>query len=311
MVNGYPGTTVYAEKVVQASAVNTSATAASLTKVTFNDPVYCHAGEQYCFTILSNSNVDSLWVAQTGMTDITTGNQVSKNPYLNGVMFSSSNAMTWTAHQSLDLKFNLYTATFNTSSVVTFTNLTSLSFDRMMLAVNQSIPAGTSIQWEYKLNSGSSWLPIEVFDDRDVSPAGVSVQLRATINSLWNVSPAIACDSLLLAVFAQASSAVYITRNVYMADGFNNVKVVVDLAIPTGSNVTVHYATDTSGTEWNAMTNTGSIQKSTEYTTYTFEGDVGSTKQNFRIKITLTSNNALVRPKAMNLRCIAKTVSGD
>ena len=54
MVNGYPGTTIYAEKLISASDIKTTLEvnlgndSLSETKVTFPTPVLCKAGTQYC-----------------------------------------------------------------------------------------------------------------------------------------------------------------------------------------------------------------------------------------------------------------------
>ena len=307
MVNGYPGTTVYAEKVVNPSQVATSKTAALETKITFDDPVYFNAGEQYCFTILSNSDIDSVWVAETTKADISSGIQVSKNPYLNGTMFSSSNALTWTAHQSTDMKFKLYGAKFETTGHAVFQTIEGVSLDRLMVTSEESIPAGCTIQWQYSINNGE-WMPIETYDDRDLSDVADTVKLRVNITANSYTSPAIALDSLMLVGFSSAESGVYVSKNVAVAEGFNHVKQVIDLHIPANTNINMYYATDTVGEDWKPMNNSTSVQKSPTYKTYTFEADIGSTAYNYRCKVELTSVVKTSRPTAQNLRSIMKTV---
>lgn len=307
MVNGYPGTTVYAEKVIQPNQIKTSQTAATELKVKFDDPVYCNANEQYCFTILSNSDIDSVWVAETTKTDINTKQQVSKNPYLNGTLFSSSNALTWTAHQSMDLKFNLYGAKFETTGQVIFDTIADADYDRLMIMSEESIPSGCSISWQYSTNNGD-WMPIETYDDRELDTLAESVKVRALITANSYTSPAIALDSLILCGFSNENTGVYISKNVAVPDGFNNVKVVVDLYIPTGAGINVFFATDTNGTEWQSLNNTATVQKSALYKTYTFEKTLIEPAQNYRVKVQLTTVDPTKRPKAQNLRSIMKTV---
>lgn len=307
MVNGYPGTTVYAEKVIQPSAVKYSTNGNNETKVVFDDPVYCNANEQYCFTILSNSDVDSLWIAETTKQDINTKTIVSKNPYLNGTMFSSSNALTWTAHQSQDLKFNLYGAKFETSGQVIFHEINDLDVDRLMVMSDESIPTGCGISWQYSIN-GDDWMPIETYDDRELSEIGESVKVRCLITANSTTSPAIALDSLILCGFSNENEGIYISKNVNVAAGFNNVKVVVDMNLPTGTNAVVSFATDTNGTNWQPLSNTSTVQKSVNYKTFTFEKTLEEKAYNYRVKIDLTTVNKINRPRVQNLRSIMKTV---
>lgn len=308
MVNGYPGTTCYAEKVIQPNAITISQNASIETKVMFDDPVYCNANEQYCFTILSNSDIDSVWMCETTKNDINKGTQVTKNPYLNGTMFSSSNALTWTAHQSSDLKFNIYGAKFETEGHAYFNVVNMAPMDRIMIASEQTIPTGCSISWQYAINGSNNFQPIEIYDDRDLNELATSITIKVTIVANSYTSPAIALDSLLLCTFANKLTGTYISKNVYLEEGYNNVKQIVDLHLPANTNVVMYYAKDKTGTTWIPLSSTHIVTKSTTYKTYTFEGSVGSTAHNYRCKIVLTTTNQASRPTAMNLRSIMKVV---
>ena len=307
MVNGYPGTTCYAEVVVQPELCVTSTDASRETLVKFSDPVYCTAGEQYCFTILSNSDVDSVWIAETAKIDMASGTQVSKNPYLDGQLFSSSNAITWTAHQSMDLKFNLYGAKFNTTGQAIFEQVTASSIDRLLVISEEDIPTGCSISWKYSINGGS-WMPIETYVDRELDILADTIDLKVSLQGTTTTSPAIALDGLMIVGFKNLGTGTYVSKNVGVSDGYNKVKVVVDLDIPINTNVNLYYATDIEGKVWKALNNTATVPKSGSYKTYTFEASVGSTAKNYRVKVVLSSTNHLSRPKAKNLRSIIKNV---
>lgn len=308
MVNGYPGTTVYAEKVVQPADIKYSTNGTAETKITFDDPIYCDANTQYCFTILSNSDVDTLYIAETSNNDLTTGNKITKNPYINGVLFSSSNALTWTAHNNSDLKFNIYGAQFETTGSVVFKQISNVSLDRLMVASEEEIPSGCSVTWQYRINEGD-WNPIEVYDDRELSEFATKVDVKCSITANTHSSPAIAIDCLQLAGFKNKSTGTYVSRNVSVEEGFNHVKIVADICIPSGCNVTFYYATDSSGTDWKAIsTSITPTQKSTTYSTYTYEDDLSETAKNYRVKIVMTNNGSINRPSVMNLKNIMKTV---
>lgn len=306
MVNGYPGTTVYTEKVIYPNQITPSNNASLETKVVFDNPVYCNALEQYCFTILSNSDVDSVWIAETTKIDTLTGQHITKNPYLNGTLFSSSNALTWTAHQSADLKFKLYGAQFQQQGSCEFNLINGVQLDRLMVMSEESIPSGCSVSWQYSINNGD-WLPIETHADRELLDVAENVKVRLQLKAYTNTSPAIATDSLLLCGFSNKLKGVYVSKNVGVTDGFNNIKVVVDMAVPANTNITVSVATDTSGTSWTTLSNTSTVQKTHQYKTYTFEKSI-SKATNYRVKIEMTTVNKTSRPKVQNLRSIMKTV---
>ena len=307
MVNGYPGTTVYAEKVIAPTSVKTSLTADQETKVEFDNPVYCNANEQYCFTVLSNSDIDSLWYAETNKVDILSNTQISKNPYLNGTMFSSSNALTWTAHQSADLKFSVYGAKFETSGQVVFQEIECDEFDRIMIMSDESIPTGCSVNWQYSVNSGD-WLPIETYDDRELSELAETVKIRCTLSGSPTTSPAIASDSLILAGFSNETEGTYVSKNVNIPGGFNSIKVMLDMYLPTGTNAVISYATDISGTTWYPLTNTSTEQKTALYKTLTFEKELDDKATDYRVKIDMSTVNKVNRPHIQNLKNILKTI---
>lgn len=307
MVNGYPGTIAYATKVVSGASVKISTNATLETKIELDTPVYCRANEQYCVTIISNSNVDSVWIAETGYSDINSNDLISKNPYMNGMMFSSSNALTWTAHQSQDLKFNLYSAQFATVGQVIFNKITGVDFDRIILKSKESLPVGCSIQWQMSINDGE-WLPIESSVYRELTEIAESVQIRCTLNGNSTTSPILNLDGLILGGFSNLAEGVYVSRNINVPNGFNHVKAIMDIYVPQGSNVIVTFATDINGTTWRPVTNTGTVQKSALYKTYTFETTLSETAYNYRVKIALDTVNKINRPRVQNLKNILKTV---
>lgn len=310
LVSGFPGTIVYANKVISPDEISVSVDASVETQIEFDNPVYCKANEGYCVTVLSDSPEDSLWISETNKPDINTGISVDIDPFTTGVMFSSSNATTWTAHQSQDLKFNLYGLQFDSTNItgtVTFNKITGISYDRIELGSVESIPAGCSIQWQVSINDGS-FLPIESGVVRELDEVATSLQFRAVLQGTLTNTPAINLNSVSVTGYTNVNEGAYVSKNINIPEGFNNIKVSVDMNLPTGTNTVLYYATDSSGTEWNALTNTGAVQKSIDYKTYTFENDLAELATNYRIKIAMTTNNPINRPKLQKLMSILKTV---
>jgi hypothetical protein len=131
VVNGYPGKRVlpFSRVTLTPEKVNISSTYVDLdgvatptfdtpTTFTFPSPVYVQDASEYCIVLMSDCNKYKCWISQMGDTIPGSSRTISEQPY-NGVLFKSQNASTWTADQTQDLKFKIYRADFDTSSVGT------------------------------------------------------------------------------------------------------------------------------------------------------------------------------------------------
>ena len=124
-VNGYPSS----ESVVPLSTVyknpdevNISSDGTSATNFAFESPVYLEGGKEYAIVIKANSDLYKVFVARLGERDFTSGNTISKQPFV-GVFFKSSNSSTWSPDQLTDLKFTLKYCSFSTGTgTVVFDN---------------------------------------------------------------------------------------------------------------------------------------------------------------------------------------------
>ena len=94
------------------------------TVFTLDYPVFLLNATDYAFIVEPDGNSPeyTVWVGETGGTDVNTGTQVFSNPY-SGIMFVSANEKTWTPIQKEDMMFNLYRAKFTkTSGTAVFNN---------------------------------------------------------------------------------------------------------------------------------------------------------------------------------------------
>lgn len=73
----------------------------------FRYPVFLEAGREYAFVALTDDAEHSLYVAKIGEIDMDTNAIITEQPFTIGVLLSSSNASTWTAHNDADLWFEL------------------------------------------------------------------------------------------------------------------------------------------------------------------------------------------------------------
>lgn len=303
--NGYPNQKCYAEKILKASEIKTSTHGTVETKVTFDDPVFCEKDTQYAICILSESTVTSMFYSELGGTDIVTNVQLLKNPYIAGMMFSSSNAIAWTAHQGDNLKFSIYGNRYNSDGYVYFNEINNVTYDRIMLMADVSTPDGTELTWEYSNDSGRTWLPITLFYDIELSEIITKIMLRAKMKNWNTVSPAILASSCYLIGFYNNTECNYVSRNIVLDDNFTHVKQSIAVYDPdnTHTNVHIYYATDVDGVDWKHAQASGTAKNlGANWYRYTYEDDIGGLgAKNFRVKIKLTTNLPTVRPRVASL----------
>lgn len=313
VVNGYPGQEVYAEKALTPSEIKVSPDGTLETKITFDDPVFCRAHTQYCMVFITDSDKAAMFVAELGETDLATKQRVLKNPYLAGMLFSSSNGITWTAHQSMNLKFKVYKAQFAETGTIQFEPITGLSADRLLLLADFLTPQNTGCIWEMSVNDGP-FQPINSYEEVDLGEIINKVVLRATFKADKNMSPLLGIDGFNFLAFTQSSTGSYISRN---TDGYEDnigyVKVEFDGYIPSGCSITPRVSFD-DGESWHNLNLVNTKQVNAEFTRFTYELDgitpathstTGDTKQ-FRVRLDFVSSSQVARPKARRLLTIQK-----
>jgi len=117
MENGFPGPEIapFGTITKNASDLGNGSTDASVaTRFAFPAPVYLEENEEYCFVVLTDSDVLTVWASEMGQTDVITGERVTRQPFL-GSLFKSQNNRTWTPAQLEDLKFEINRASFDTN----------------------------------------------------------------------------------------------------------------------------------------------------------------------------------------------------
>lgn len=337
MVNGYPGETVYAEVSIKSEDVNipTNKNVPVATSVVLNQPVYCYAGRYYCFCVLSDSNDYSMYYAQMGKNRLGTTNPVVVNPYATGVMFSSSNASTWTAHQDSDLMFTLYRSVYTGSGEIIFNNVSAQDATGIFLDAayevdsdNNSSNSKTGLTWYYRFmdsrngNSLTDWLGIDTLTYRDFQSTTSRISLKAVITTDFSTSPFIDSGRVSLRSFTDGLSATYISKHLTESDfyePYKALKITYQAALPSGSSHKVYYMDTSTGT-WNELVTDANTVLTTsvvdeEFTQYTWNvkkihklvADHSSNGATFfKLRIGLQTNIRYNRPRIRKLACIFK-----
>lgn len=306
--NGYPSNIILAETIVKKEDLKASTDGSVETKISFDNPVYCEDDKLYVVSVLTDSTKSEVFIEDLGERDLATGTQVVQNPYINGVLFSSSNALTWSAHQTKNLKFNLYGNEFEDKSIVNFSSIKNIDYDGLKVLVDTSVPVDTKLEWEYSSNGGLTWLPLAINSKVDLSKTINEIEIRAIIEARKNVSPAISTESIILVGYKNLEKSSYVTRNVTTDMEYKEVKMIVETDAPSGTGVVFYYATDIDGNDWKSLQQESSKPKiEGSFTEYTYKATLDeSNVKNFRAKIVLTTNNTTVLPLVRRLRCIMK-----
>ena len=322
MVNGYPGTTVYDEVVVESDNIYTSNNGTVETIVKFSQPVYCNANEQYCICLLSDSDEYSMWIATLGEQDVNTKNYVTSQPYVAGVLFSSSNAQTWTAHQDSDLKFKLYKAVYTgETGIILFDVAETNDMNRLLIAAQSLDKLNTGVKWFYRYSTKSTkdmdWMPIETYVDNEIDEVTNNLSLKVEIYPTSSISPMLAGDTVNLISFIEEGIGSYISRTVMLDNPYNTIAVSYEANIPANTevSVSVNYENPVLSTAWIKLDESNStcsvVAVDDEFLRYQYihkvavpEGKTGQTL--YAVRIDMASTNPVARPRVRKLMSIMR-----
>ena len=314
---GQPNKTVYAERVLKPSEINVSDDASVATKITFDDPLMCKAGQEYCLVFITDSDKYTMWIATMGQNRIDDPTQsVNSNPYLEGVLYSSSNASAWSIHQMSDLKFTVYTAKFNEEAVLEFDVMRNINVDRVVLMSTYLTPANTGCKWDMKIvlnnePSGTTvndkpWVPIANYVDLDVNQIAREVKLRATFKANQYISPMLALDDIMFAGFLTALNGSYVSRTIDLSEApYNTVKMSYEQFTPAGTTVVAKYSTD-EGKTWKTFTTQPTTTQRTQdfvRVDYVEKINTGGTFKSIKFRLDMTTQNSFLRPRVRRLMC--------
>lgn len=318
---GQPNKTIYAETVLKPAQVKVSADSSAETKVTFDDPIMCTAGQEYCIVIITDSDQYEMWIATRSKPRIDKPNEkVNGNPYLVGVLYSSSNASAWTAHQDSDLKFNVYTAKFHETAILEFDTMKNVKVDRIVLMSTYLTPQNTGCKWDMKIvmeNEPANvtvamkeWQPISNYVDLDVQQLAREVKLRATFKANQYISPLLSLDDIMFAGFLTALKGSYVSRTIDLTDApYNTIKVSIETFTPANTTVTPQFSTD-EGKTWQAFVSPPKATTANENFTkleYNEKIKTGTgTAKTFKVRLDMKTQNSFLRPRARRLMCLMK-----
>lgn len=304
--NGYIGKTVYGSVTKYPSEINTSQDASVATRFNFSDPIILEDDTEYAFVLRTTSDLYNVWVSEVGGIDVTTGKQVARNPYLTGVMMSSSNNSSWSVHQTMDIKFKLVSDVYASTSTLQFNQVTVANATRLLVVAESAIPTSTNINWLYSIDNGSNWYPISEDTLKELDTKCTKVDIKAELTtSNSELSPFVALDTAILVASSYDTSGTYITKNVTGLSSFTSVRIVLDTYTARGGTIVPKVSVDNGATLVTATLDSSSIvQLDDGWLEQTYNATVPSGSTQCRIFIEATSPQPYITPQFQKLRCI-------
>ena len=246
--NGYPSTnSVFHVQYIHGSEVSTSTNGSVATRINFTKPIYIPANKPFFISFGSASNQWNIFVAEMGKPDLASGKMVTKNAYLDGVLFKSSNNNTWTAFQTVDLAFKLYAGTFETSGTITTENM---SIPNKLSMFNyfsdKNLMENTEIIYYYSVDGGTTW---KLFEPENLTELGGEydqLKFKFELKGDGKNTPIFykASNKVLCSKYDITKDNYYLTKTVTGVPAYNDVKIIFDTIIPSGTQYELYISPD-------------------------------------------------------------------
>ncbi len=210
-------------------------------------PVYLVPDRSYCFVVLTDDPDHAVAIAELGKYDPDHG-WITEQPYTVGVMLSSSNADTWTPHQTLDLTFRLMGASFiQASKTVVLDSIQATNISDLLALGGAERPSSEAdITLVLVNDDGEEYRLIE--GEPLALPERVTgnLSVRAELKGNQVVSPVLFPN--VLAILGNLTEmATYVSRAIpapeIASNALANIRVIFEGIIPGTSTVTVEAET--------------------------------------------------------------------
>ena len=235
---GLPTSEVLSSAIISKSNL----TAKAWNRAEFSCPIFLSANTEYAITFLTDTSDHTVGFAEIGDWDTSKG-WVRSQAYAEGVLLSSSNASTWTAHQNADLAFRLLGAKFSSSKKTLQLgefNLDGVT-DIMPIAEVETTDTDTYITFILKQN-GSEIARMQAWQAISFESAlNGDYTLEAEILGNTNYSPVLGrCPQLLTGKLQNSGN--YISR-AFTCGQNKQIMISTSEYAPHGSNIDVYIQT--------------------------------------------------------------------
>lgn len=280
-----------------------SAVIGAWAQIRFAYPIWLAGGIEYAFVVKTDDADHSISTAALGDFDQTLQRPVAAQPYSVGVMLSSANARTWTAHQDEDICFQLIEAVFSpTSRTIDIGTFTVVDMSDLLIAAEVELPtAAASLHFEVELSDGSITLlrPGQAWERQDYYTG--TVQVRAVLSGSASVSPVL--FPVILAVSGKvAATGTYVSRAFDMGTGIDIIAWLKTF-IPTGATIVIE--ADAANDSWSSVAQASQAPlQDAGWIERRYSKSGHNANPVGRLKLTLTGTPA-ARPMAYDFRAIS------
>ncbi|MDL2275810.1 DUF4815 domain-containing protein, partial [Desulfosarcina sp. OttesenSCG-928-G10] len=296
---GLPTSVILAEARIKPEDI--VVTGGGHTRILFDSPVPLQAGIEYCFVVLCNDSETAVSVAEGGKYDDYRQEWVASQPYTVGVLLSSSNASTWTAHQNLDMTFRLLACAFvpGTHVVTMGTAQLTNATDLVLHALDETPTSDALVQYQIILPGSETLTVASGQAVRLPSPTTGMVSVMARLTGTQKSAPLLWPDALLLAG-ELLETGDYYSRSITALDAIK-ATLIYDAIIPSGASVTPEIQIDSG--EWEALPLAGTVIQGDQVVEYTHTKPLNNAAL-AKVRFTLSGNTSS-RPFVGNVRFMA------
>ena len=299
VANGFPSRVILAEaKVPKEKMVITGG---GHTRILFPSVLTLNASQEYALVILCDDAETSVAIAEMTKFDAVHQKWVAAQPYNVGVLLSSSNASTWTAHQDRDLTFRLLEPVFasGTHTVALGNVQVTDATDLMLLTLADSPSARTRVEYNLTMPSGEVMTVADGQTVRLAAPVTGAVGVNARLNGEERMGATLYPGTQLLAGKV-GQSGDYYTRSITAVNA-TRVNFIYDANIPSGAAVKAEIRIDAG--EWQTMESKGTTQMGDGFVEFRFTTALSDATA-VKARLTLTGT-ATARPRVRNIRLMA------
>ena len=233
---GFPNQNIIAQASIKQSQINLT----SYTRVTFR-PIWLEANVEYAIVVLADDSQTALAICELGKYDDIHRRYVTAQGYQVGVLLSSSNASTWTAHQEMDLTFRLLACKFTeTNMEINLGNVTTTgNTDLLVKSTIERVSSETDVEFSLTDTNGntntlSEDMPVSLREELDGN-----VSFKAKLKGSQKHSPVL-YQGVQLMLGTQSQTADYVTRAI-PAGTNTTVRIVYESYTPGNSQVKVYF----------------------------------------------------------------------
>ena len=298
--NGVPTRVVLCEAIMPPDRI--VASGGGHTRVLFDAPVALLGETEYAIVILCNDAETELAIAEMGGFDQIQQQWITTQPYTIGTLLSSSNASSWTAHQTADLTFRLLRAAYaDGASTLNLGEIavSAAGSDTILLAACETPTPQSRCEYELGLPDGTSMTVAEDQPVRLSSAISGQVTVKARLTGDGSGSPVLWPGSQAL-VGTLSQEAEYYTRSI-PAFGAEKAVLVYNAEIPSGAAVTPQIQVDSG--DWQDMTQVYAQPAGNSHVEYKFSHALNSADL---IKVRLKLSGTIAsRPMVYDIRLMA------